>query len=95
LGILLNNIGQEQENDQGLDGGDLGPQRKLYYRELVARFAHHLGWVWNLGEENTNTDDQRKAAKYIHGWIPMYRWLCIPSPAIRQGLSPAAGVRVV
>ena len=61
LGILLNNISQETENDQGLDGGDLGPQRKLYYCELVARFAHHLGWVWNLGEENTNTDEQRKA----------------------------------
>lgn len=71
LGILLHNIGQEQENDQGLDGGELGPQRRLYYRELVARFAHHLGWVWNLGEENTNTDEQRKAfAKYIHDLDP-------------------------
>ena len=71
LGILLHNIGQEQENDQGLDGGELGPQRKLYYRELVARFAHHRGWVWNLGEENTNSDAQRKAfARYIHDLDP-------------------------
>jgi len=71
LGILLHNISQEQENDQGLDGGQLGPQRKLYYRELIARFAHHLGWVWNLGEENTNTDAQRKAfARYIHDLDP-------------------------
>jgi hypothetical protein len=71
MGILLHNISQEQENDQGLDGGELGPQRKLYYRELVARFAHHLGWVWNLGEENTNTDAQRKAfATYIHRLDP-------------------------
>ncbi len=31
------------------------PTRKLYYRELVARFAHHPAVVWNLGEENTNT----------------------------------------
>ncbi len=60
LGIQLHVVTQETENDQLLDGGGLGPQRKLYYRELVARFAHHLALVWNLGEENTNTDAQRK-----------------------------------
>jgi len=60
-GIMLHAITQETENDQGLDGGELGPQRKLYYRELIARFAHYPALVWNLGEENTNTDDQRKA----------------------------------
>jgi len=66
LGIMLHIITQETENDQGLDGGELGIQRKLYYRELIARFAHHLALVWNLGEENTNTDEQRKAfARYI------------------------------
>jgi hypothetical protein len=66
LGIMLHVITQETENDQGLDGGELGPQRKLYYRELIARFAHHPALVWNLGEENTNTDSQRKAfCKYI------------------------------
>jgi hypothetical protein len=63
---MLHVVTQEQENDQGLDGGELGSQRKLYYRELIARFAHHPALVWNLGEENTNTDAQRKAfAKYI------------------------------
>ncbi len=61
LGLMMHVITQEQENDQGLDGGGLGIQRKLYYRELIARFGHHLGLVWNLGEENTNTDGQRKA----------------------------------
>jgi hypothetical protein len=66
LGLMLHVITQETENDQGLDGGDLGPQRKLYYRELIARFAHHPALVWNLGEENTNTDEQRKAfCRYI------------------------------
>lgn len=66
LGLMLHIITQEQENDQGLDGGELGPQRKLYYRELIARFSHHLALVWNLGEENTNTDTQRKAfCRYI------------------------------
>jgi len=59
LGIMLHVVTQEQENDQGLDGGDLGIQRKLYYRELIARFSHHTALVWNLGEENTNTPQQR------------------------------------
>lgn len=61
LGIMLHFLTQETENDQGLDGGELGIQRKLYYREMIARYAHHLALVWNLGEENTNTDAQRKA----------------------------------
>jgi len=63
LGLALHVVTQEQENDNGaagLDGGALGTQRKLYYRELVARFGHHLGVVWNLGEENTNTQAQRQ-----------------------------------
>ena len=60
LGLMLHVITQETENDQLLDGGDLGRERRLYYRELIARFGHHLGVVWNLGEENTNTDAQRK-----------------------------------
>ena len=71
LGLMLHIITQEQENDQGLDGGQLGPQRKLYYRELIARFGHHLALVWNLGEENTNTTAQRKAfCQYIKNLDP-------------------------
>ncbi len=71
LGLVLHVVTQETENDQVLDKGELGPQRKLYYRELIARFAHHLAVVWNLGEENSNTDAQRKAfAKYIRDLDP-------------------------
>jgi Domain of unknown function (DUF5060)/Putative collagen-binding domain of a collagenase len=71
LGLALHVVTQETENDQGLDGGELGRQRKLYYRELIARFAHHPALVWNLGEENTNTDTQRKAfARYLHAVDP-------------------------
>lgn len=67
LGLQMHVITQETENDQLLDGGELGNERKLYYRELVARFAHHPALVWNLGEENTNTDAQRKAfSNYLH-----------------------------
>lgn len=59
-GLFLHFKTQETENDQLLDGGALGNERKLYYRELIARFGHHLALNWNLGEENTNTDAQRK-----------------------------------
>lgn len=59
-GFFLHFKTQETENDQLLDGGALGTQRKLYYRELIARFSHHLALNWNLGEENTNTTQQRK-----------------------------------
>ena len=58
-GIYLHFKTQETENDQNFDGGALGNERKLYYRELVARYGHHLVLNWNLGEENTNTDAQR------------------------------------
>ena len=60
-GLMMHVVTQETENDQLLDGGALGTQRKLYYREIVARFGHHPAVVWNLGEENTNTDGERKA----------------------------------
>src|SRR5262249_45303902 len=53
-GIVWHVVTQETEVDHNLDGGALGTQRKLYYRELVARFAHAPGLIWNLGEENTN-----------------------------------------
>ncbi len=66
VGIQLHVVTQETENDQNLDGGELELDRKLYYRELVARFGHHLALIWNLGEENSNTNAQRKAfADYI------------------------------
>lgn len=66
-GLFLHFKLQEQENDAGypnrresrwstsnasaLDGGTLGRHRKLYTREMVARFGHHLALNWNLGEE--------------------------------------------
>ncbi|MEM9327429.1 MAG: DUF5060 domain-containing protein [Bacteroidota bacterium] len=51
-GIYLHFKMQETENDRKMDGGQLGRERKLYYRELIARFGHHLALNWNLGEEN-------------------------------------------
>lgn len=57
LGLHLHFKTQETENDLLLDGGELGPERKLYYRELIARFGHHLALNWNLGEENDIWDE--------------------------------------
>jgi hypothetical protein len=70
-GIVWHVVTQETENDHALDGGALGTQRKLYYRELVARFAWAPGLVWNLGEENTNSPEERMAfADYLHALDP-------------------------
>ncbi len=59
-GIQLHFLTQETENDRNLGGsGSLNEIRQLYYREMVARFAHHPALQWNLGEENNNSDQQR------------------------------------
>ena len=68
-GILMHLVLQETENETLLDSGNTGLTRKLYFQELIARFGHHLGLVWNLGEENGpahwspigQNDAQRKA----------------------------------
>jgi len=80
LGLYLHFKLQEQEMDdnrlgekankkvvpESLDGGVLGPERKLYCRELIARFAHNLALNWNIGEENTQSaEEQRAMIQYI------------------------------
>jgi hypothetical protein len=80
LGLFLHFKLQENESDdhragaqltprvipEALDAGATGPERKLYLRELIARFGHHLALNWNLGEENTQTTAEQAAmAQYI------------------------------
>lgn len=60
LGLYLHFKMQEIENNRLLDQGALGPERKLYIRELIARFGHHLALNWNIGEENNQTTQQQK-----------------------------------
>lgn len=84
-GLFLHFKLQENENDddrigaqrkpgrvpESLDGGACGPERRLYLRELIARFGHHLALNWNLGEENTQTpEEQRAMARFIHDTDP-------------------------
>ncbi|MEM9184905.1 MAG: DUF5060 domain-containing protein [Planctomycetota bacterium] len=49
LHFVLNEA--ENHNKLELDDGQLGVERKLFYRELVARFGHHNSLQWNLSEE--------------------------------------------
>ena len=85
LGLYLHFKLQEQEIDDervgheakpgrvtaALDGGRLGVERKLYCRELIARFGHALALNWNLGEENTQSaDEQRAMAAYLRDTDP-------------------------
>ena len=85
LGIYLHFKLQENEIDdnrkghdrdhvtikESLDGGKLGVERKLYCRELIARFGHALALNWNLGEENTQTTEEQEAmAGYLKAVDP-------------------------
>jgi Domain of unknown function (DUF5060) len=68
LGMYLHFKTMETENELLLDNGDLGLQRKLYYRELIARFGHHLALNWNLGEEINDATTAQKAAWANYFW---------------------------
>ncbi|NNE77950.1 MAG: DUF5060 domain-containing protein [Pricia sp.] len=80
-GLLMHMVLQETENETMLDGGDTGPHRQLYIRELMARFGHHLALKFNLGEENgpasftpiAQNDSQRKAMTSFIKKIDPYR----------------------
>jgi len=79
LGLHMNVKLQETENDdqrydhreprdipEALDLGALGPERKLYLREMIARFGYEPGLNWNVGEENSQThEEQLEQAEYI------------------------------
>jgi hypothetical protein len=62
---------------ESLDGGKLGPERKLYCRELIARFGHALALNWNIGEENTqSTEEIADMARYLREVDP-YKHLVV------------------
>lgn len=83
-GVMPHFVLTETENESyfelredGTTGG-FATSRKIYYREMIARFGHHPAIIWNIGEENGwedpsssiykkgNTDQQRiDAANYI------------------------------
>ena len=57
-GIHWNLVFSESENDDMIcDSLDLCDLERLYYREIIARFAHHHAIGWNVGEEHGGSDD--------------------------------------
>lgn len=96
-GMHLHFKTMETENELKMDGGDLGRERKLYYRELIARFGHHLALNWNLGEEiNNATPEQKRAwAAYLWNHDPYHHPIVIHNGARHYELmgpyDPAAG----
>jgi hypothetical protein len=46
----------EKNNKRELDNARLGTERKLYYREMIARFGHHNALQWMLCEEYDHPD---------------------------------------
>jgi hypothetical protein len=85
LGMYLHFKTSEAENQRLLDDGDTTLERKLYYRELIARFSHNLALNWNLGEEigswgnhkGQNTVQKQAMAQYFHDHDPYQHHIVI------------------
>ena len=97
LGLMLHLVTQETENDHLLDRGALDRERKLYYRELVARFSHHPAITWNLGEENVQSAAQQKSClAWLRHLLPYRQHLVIHNDHwhaknLRETLDPLLG----
>jgi Domain of unknown function (DUF5060)/Putative collagen-binding domain of a collagenase len=81
----------EQECQGLLDNGAIGGKTQLYYREMLARFGHHLSLNWNLGEESgdwandhvtppMNTPQRLAAAEYFYQHDPYRHHVVIHCP---------------
>ncbi len=77
LGIMLHFVLNEAEgpNKLELDNATLGTERRLFYREMIARFGYHNAIVWNISEEynlslNLGTTTVLEWARAIKGQDP-------------------------
>jgi hypothetical protein len=55
------------------DSGWTGFNRDLYYREMIARFGHHNGLIWNISEEfneNYTVDEVKSFAQMVRDLDP-------------------------
>jgi hypothetical protein len=87
LGMFLHFKTLEFENQGLLDNGAIGANTKLYYRELIARFGHHLAMNWNIGEEigdwanpptpPMETAQRKAAAEYFFEHDPYHHHVVI------------------
>lgn len=71
---------------ESLDGGQLGVERKLYCRELIARFGHALALNWNIGEENTQSSHEvRSMVEYLQRNDPYHHPIVLHTYPNEQG----------
>ncbi len=83
LGMFMHFKLMEVENQGLLDNGGVGALTQLYYREMMARFGHHLAMNWNICEEGGDwekygvhktapmeTQQRLAAAQYFHDFDP-------------------------
>ena len=73
LGMQAMLVTQKQTGEQTL--GRMSVERELYYRELIARFAHHRGIIWDLDVEMDrwryySTQDIEDICNYIKALDP-------------------------
>lgn len=80
LHIALNET--EPANREWLDDGRLDVERKLFYREMIARFSYLLALKWNLSEEIVFTRDEvYQFADYIQALDWASHPIAIHNPA--------------
>ncbi len=95
LHFVLNEA--EEPNKRELDNGKLGTERKLFYREMIARFAHHPALQWNLSEEyNLKFRLHPKTVKSFAGYIasldPYHHPITVHhAHEVREAWEPFAG----
>lgn len=88
LGMFMHFKLMEQENQGLLDNGAIGAYTKLYYREMMARFGHHLALNWNICEESGDwvknhktppmfTVQRLAAAEYFYNHDPYHHHVVI------------------
>ena len=88
LGMFLHFKLLEVENQGLLDNGGVGANSKLYYREMIARFGHHLALNWNMCEESGDwiknhptppqfTQERLAMAEYFYGHDPYHHHIVI------------------
>jgi len=76
------------------DSGWTGFNRTMYYREIVARFAHHNGIIWNISEEyneNYTATEVKNFADMLRNLDPYDHPITIHNQGPLENWSPFLG----
>lgn len=79
----------EEATKKELDNATLGTERKLYYRELIARFGYHNALQWNLNEEYCwrypiAPEEIKNWASYVRSVDPFDRPMTVHSQGYQE-----------